>query len=74
MGILLPLDHHGKVNAETKRRLTCNQFLNCVGNPTHVEEDIGVIYQQEGLEAAFAWIRQHLEPLFLKQETNRARR
>lgn len=68
------LDHHGTVDAETKRRFTCNQFLNCVGNATQVEADIGVIYQKEGLAAAFTWIRQHLEPLFLKQEANRARR
>ncbi len=64
---------HGKVDAEMKTRFTCNQFLNCVGNPTEVEAGIGVIYQREGLEAAFAWIREHLEPLFLKQEAKRVR-
>jgi dsRNA-specific ribonuclease len=67
------LRRHGVVDAEMKTRFTCNQFLNCVANPTKVEADIGVIYQREGLEAAFAWIRQHLEPLFEKQENNRGR-
>jgi dsRNA-specific ribonuclease len=62
------LQHEGRVDAEMKKRFTCNQFLNCIGNPTKVEADIGVIYQREGLDAAFAWIRTHLEPLFKKQE------
>lgn len=67
------LRQHGAVDAEMKTRLTCNQFLNCLGNPTKVEAEIGVIYQREGLEAAFSWIRERLEPLFIKQEANRGR-
>lgn len=67
------LREHGRVDAEMKTRFTCNQFLSCHGNPTAVEAEIGVVYQREGLEAAFAWIRDHLEPLFLKQEAKRAR-
>lgn len=67
------LKAHGRVDAEMKTRFTCNQFLNCVGNPTKVEADIGIIYQKEGLEAAFVWIRQNLEPLFVKQEAKRVR-
>ena len=68
------LRHHGAMDAEMKTRFTCNQFLNCFGNPTKVEADIGVIYQREGMEPAFAWIREHLEPLFVKQEANRGPR
>lgn len=68
------LKHHGAVNAEMKTRFTCNQFLNCVGNPTQVEAGIGVIYEKEGLEAAFAWIRENLEPLFVRQEAKRIRK
>lgn len=64
----------GGVDAEMKTRFTCNQFLTCIGNPTKVEADIGIIYQKEGLEAAFAWIREHLEPLFIKQEARRSPR
>ncbi|HAL70224.1 MAG TPA: hypothetical protein DCP71_00420 [Verrucomicrobiales bacterium] len=64
---------HGKVDAEMKTRFTCNQFLNCVGNPTKVEADIGIIYQKGGLETAFAWIHENLEPLFIKQEAKRVR-
>jgi hypothetical protein len=65
---------HGKVDADMKTRFTCNQFLSCHGNPTEVEAQIGVIYQKDGLEAAFAWIRDTLEPLFVKQEAKRSRR
>lgn len=67
------LEKLGEVDAEMKTRFTCNQFLNCVGNPTQVEAGIGVIYQEQGLEAAFAWIREHLEPLFVRQEAKRRR-
>ncbi len=67
------LDRQGEVDAEMKTRFTCNQFLNCIGNPTRVEAGIGILYQEQGLDAAFALIREHLEPLFLKQESARAR-
>ena len=67
------LRHHGTVDSVMKTRFTCKQFLNCVANPTQVEADIGVVYQQQGLEAAFAYIRDRLEPLFEKQEANRRR-
>ena len=67
------LREHGSLDSEMKTRFTCNQFLNCVGAPTKVEAEIGVIYQEQGLEAAFAWVREHLEPLFLKQEAKRKR-
>lgn len=63
----------GKVDAEMKTRFTCNQFLCCQGNPTAVEAQIGVIYQQSGLETAFGWIRENLQPLFEKQEAKRKR-
>lgn len=67
------LRERGTVDAEMKTRFTCNQFLNCFGEPTKVEAQIGVVYREQGLEAAFGWIREHLEPLFLKQEAKRKR-
>jgi dsRNA-specific ribonuclease len=67
------LREHGSVDAEMKTRFTCNQFLNCIGAPTKVEAHIGALYRDQGLEAAFAYIRGHLEPLFLKQEAKRKR-
>lgn len=65
------LRKHGQVDAEMKTRFTCNQFLNCFGQPTQVEAEIGAVYRERGLDAAFDWIREKLEPLFLKQEKKR---
>jgi dsRNA-specific ribonuclease len=67
------LREHGSLDSEMKTRFTCNQFLNCIGAPTKIEAGIGVVYQEQGLEAAFAWVSEHLEPLFLKQEAKRKR-
>lgn len=47
--------------------MTSNQFLSCFGNPTIVESTIGAVYQEQGLEAAFAKIETEFVPLFLKQ-------
>ncbi len=68
------LRERGVMDAEMKTRFTCNQFLNCTGNPTRVEAQIGVIYRDQGLDAAFDWIRTTLQPLFIKQEAARRKR
>ncbi len=47
--------------------MTSNQFLSCFGNPTKVEAELGRIYSEQGLPAAFAKIEADLLPLFLKQ-------
>lgn len=65
------LETQGSVDADMKMRFTCNQFLNHFGQPTRVEAEIGRCYKAHGMEAAFIWIREHLEPLFLKQEAKR---
>jgi hypothetical protein len=67
------LRQEGRLDAEMKTRFTCNQFLNCIGNPTRVEAHIGSLYREGGLPAAWEWIALELEPLFLKQEAKRAR-
>lgn len=64
----------GGIDAEMKSRFTSNQFLNGLGNPTRVEAAIGRIYEAEGLDAAWRWIEQHVEPLFLKQEARKGAR
>jgi hypothetical protein len=48
-------------------RLTSNEFLSAFGNPTRVEASIGRLYQQGGLDAAFAWMDTNLVPMFRKQ-------
>jgi len=51
--------------------LTCNAFLSAFGPPTTMESRIGQIYQEQGLEAAFAHIEKKFLPLYLKQKKNR---
>lgn len=67
------LRERGRVDAELKSRFTSNQFLNSLGQPTMVEAEIGRVYQEKGLEGAFAHIREKIEPLFVKQEARRQR-
>ena len=55
-------------------RMTSNQFLAVVGEPSEVEAQIGRAYEREGLEAAFQWIERELMPVFEKQEENRRKR
>jgi hypothetical protein len=55
-------------------RLTSNQFLGSVGEPTGVEAEIGRRFEREGLTGAFAWIEEHLIPMFERQEQNRKRK
>lgn len=68
------LDRFGHIDAEMKTRFTSNQFLNNIGNPTRVEAAIGQVHRSQGMAAAWAWIEQHIEPLFLRQEGKRQRR
>ena len=65
------LREDGRVDGEKCKRLTSNQFLGTLGEPTKVEADVGRVYARDGLEAAFHWIEQHLLPLFERQEANR---
>ena len=57
--------------AEVFRLMTSNRFLSSVGEPTRMEAEIGKIYENEGLEAAFSYIESTFLPVFRKQETNR---
>ena len=59
------------VDAERKKQLTCNQFLSALGPPTEVEARVGILYQQQGLEAAKAFIEQELLPRHEQQERRR---
>mgnify|MGYP001151989358 CR=1 FL=1 len=57
--------------SELFERMTRNQFLSALGEPTAVEATIGILYENDGLPAAFAYLETTLLPLFLKQ-INRA--
>lgn len=57
-----------KERAEAFIRMTSNKFLSAIGEPTAMEAEIGVIYEADGLEAAFAHIEEKFVPLFKKQQ------
>jgi hypothetical protein len=61
------LEQRGCMDAVWFTHLTSNGFLSALGNPTSVEAGIGHIFEEEGLDAAFAWMEVNLVPLFLKQ-------
>lgn len=67
------LRKEGELEGEMFIRFTSNGFLRAIGNPTRVEADIGVVYREQGLEAAFAHIEENLLPVFLQQEKVRER-
>ncbi|MGQ9838417.1 MAG: hypothetical protein ACUVRV_10740 [Cyanobacteriota bacterium] len=59
--------------AELFTWITSNQFLSAFGDPTRVEAEIGLLYENEGLQTAFLHIQEQLLPLFLKQVNNRSK-
>jgi len=62
------------VDAERFTRMTSNQSLGNLGNPTEIEARIGRCYQESGLSAAFGMVERELLPAFLNQEANRLRK
>ncbi len=52
-------------------RMTSNKFLSAIGEPTSMEAEIGVIYESNGLQAAFDHIEKKFVPLFKKQLAKR---
>ena len=61
----------GGMDQEEFAAMTSNSFLRAFGPPTKVESRIGRVYEQQGLEAAFALIEAEFLPLYLKQKRNR---
>ncbi|MBK1878169.1 ribonuclease III domain-containing protein [Pelagicoccus mobilis] len=49
------------------KAMTSNLFLSAMGQPTQVEADIGIVYEKEGLQAAFDYMEERLLPVFKKQ-------
>jgi 23S rRNA maturation mini-RNase III len=68
------LREDGRQDSAKLARMTSNQFLAALMEPTEAEAEIGRVYTARGLDAAFAWIEKRLMPLFEKQEENRRRR
>lgn len=56
------LSFKGEIDGELFVEFTSNNFLRLTGNATGVEAQIGVVYKEQGLAAANAWIDEHLRP------------
>lgn len=67
------LREQGEIRPTAFRHLTSNAFLQALGRPTRVEAEIGLVYQQNGLAAACAYLDARLLPIYEKQESNRRR-
>lgn len=65
------LREQGQIDANLCVRMTSNQFLNSLGEPSRVEAKIGEVYEREGLAAAFDWIDGVILPMFERQEAKR---
>ncbi|MCU0752239.1 MAG: hypothetical protein MUF86_10635 [Akkermansiaceae bacterium] len=65
------LRERASMDGEWFVKMTSNDFLSAFGNPTRVEASIGRLYQEHGLDAAFAWMNEHLVPMFRKQTAGR---
>jgi len=67
--ILKKTDIAVKERAHVFIQMTSNQFLASLGEPTAMEAEIGVVYESEGLQAAFDFIEGKFLPLFIKRRT-----
>lgn len=56
------LSFKGEIDGPLFVEFTSNNFLRLTGNATGVEAQIGVVYKEQGLAAANAWIDEHLRP------------
>jgi hypothetical protein len=68
------LREDGTLDGEKAVRMSSNQFLAAFGEPTAVEAGIGRVFEQDGLDAAFAHIESAFIPLFARQEEKRLRK
>ena len=65
------LARDGALDGDKFTRMTSNQFLTTFGVPEEVEAEVGRVYADEGLQAAFEWIEKSLMPKFDKREARR---
>lgn len=64
------LREDGALDGPKYARLTSNECLGLIAEPSETEARIGRAYAAGGLDHAFAWIEEHLLPLFEKREAN----
>lgn len=63
----------GRIDTPAFLELTSNAFLSGLGPPTRVEAEIGLVYERDGLDAAFAYIEARVVPLWRAQQARRVR-
>jgi hypothetical protein len=68
------LREDGVLDGPKSVRMTSNQFLGTIGEPTKVEAEIGRVFVSDGLEAAFGFIEERVMPVFARQEEKRLRK
>ncbi len=68
------LREDGALDGPKSVRMTSNQFLATIGEPTKVEAELGRAFESEGLAGAFRLIEERLIPLFERQEDKRLRK
>lgn len=56
------LERFNELDGKLFIEFTSNDFLRRSGRPTAVEASIGRVFKEGGLEAAYAWITDHLRP------------
>lgn len=59
------------VRTEVFKYFSSNAFLNIFGRPTAMEAEIGDVYEQEGIKAAFHFIETKYLPVIKRQLSNR---
>jgi dsRNA-specific ribonuclease len=67
--ILKQKDITTKERAAVFIQMTSKQFLASLGEPTAMEAEIGIVYESEGLQAAFDYIESKFLPLFRKRRS-----
>ncbi|MEM8868546.1 MAG: hypothetical protein AAGC73_09795, partial [Verrucomicrobiota bacterium] len=45
-------------------QMTSNKFLSGLGEPTAMEAEIGLVYERDGLEAAYRYVETKFLPVF----------
>lgn len=59
------------LRSEIFKYFSSNAFLNSFGRPTAMEAEIGIVYRESGLDAAFAFIEKKYFAVIKKQLLNR---
>ena len=57
-----------KERAEVFQAMTSNEFLSHFGEPTKIEYEIGILFENEGLTEAYNYIETHLLSNFVKKQ------